>query len=379
MSTANHRLAARYRLLLLCYPREYRRQRGREIVDTLLELAPSGQTRPTIRQAFNLFRNGMRCRLGHPASRSVVVWAVLTSVVWGLFAAAIAERVAWETARPLPNAAQATATFTPLLPGENLGPLGDSPPLFGLDGGIPVGWTDIPKLLFGNGIEYGPNDVVATVTEPAAENRSVDALTRRLQANGWQVDAPWTRRVGDCSPPTCEPARPVTGTMIIARRGDDILTIDIQPEPVTLYVRIERAPPTLTVPAGIAAGLAGAAAVWLLFGWVSRRLERLGIVPRAIVYVVGGWALILWYLPMVIFLPYLSLGMLSAGSTDTESGQLWIWLGQPVGLLPLLIGTALALAVMATAAMARRLPAAPAPVRSSRTWPGRSARQDEDR
>ena len=31
-------------------------------------------------------------------------------------------------------------------------------------------------------------------------------------------------------------------------------------------------------------------------------------------------------------------------------GQLWTWLGQPVGLLPLLIGTALALALVAAAA-----------------------------
>src|SRR5205807_422340 len=105
--------------------------------------------------------------------------------------------------------------------------------------------------------------------------------------------------------------------MITARRNDDVLTIDTQPEPasdVVLEVRIERAAPALTVSAGIAAGLTGAVAVWLLFGWVSRRLERLGNAPRAIANVVGGWALILWYLPMVIFAPIGILGLLSGGS-----------------------------------------------------------------
>lgn len=345
------RLEARYRRLLLGYPRDYRRERGQEIVDTLLELAPDGQTRPTVRQAVNLLRNGLRCRLGRPASRSIVVWASLTAVVWGLFIAAVAERITWETARPLPSAAQTTATLAPLLPGEEFGPVATSTALFGFDDNTPMGWQEVPRLLLGGGIDYGPRHAGVMVRNPAGPNRSADRLIARLQANGWQVDTPWVRRTGECAPPDCMPARPVIGTMITARRESDVLTIDIQPEvprgDAWLDVRIGRAAPALTVPAGIAGGVAGATAVWMLFGWLSRRLERLGHMPRAFAYVLGVWALILWYLPIVFFVPIGILGLLSNPSGASGGDQLWTWLGQPIGLLPFVVGTGLALVLVA--------------------------------
>jgi hypothetical protein len=77
-------LARRYRRLLLCYPRQYRKARGEEIVATFLDLAPPDRARPTVREAANLVRHGLRCRLGRPNSRTVVLWAVLTAIVWGL-------------------------------------------------------------------------------------------------------------------------------------------------------------------------------------------------------------------------------------------------------------------------------------------------------
>ena len=64
-----------HRWLLLFYPRDYRRDRGSEILETVCDLG----TRPGPRIAANLARHGLRARLGRPASRSVVIWASIMS------------------------------------------------------------------------------------------------------------------------------------------------------------------------------------------------------------------------------------------------------------------------------------------------------------
>jgi len=89
------RLRARYRRLLWAYPPGRRRE---ELLDALVEAAAPGRTRPTLRERANLLRYGMRARLGRPASRGVVVIAVLVSLVMGYLAAAVAYRIALEDA-----------------------------------------------------------------------------------------------------------------------------------------------------------------------------------------------------------------------------------------------------------------------------------------
>jgi hypothetical protein len=48
------------RYLLIAYPREYRQERGDEILSTLRD---RGHARPTVRIAANLLRHGLRARL----------------------------------------------------------------------------------------------------------------------------------------------------------------------------------------------------------------------------------------------------------------------------------------------------------------------------
>jgi hypothetical protein len=93
------RLARRYRLLLLAYPRDYRRHRGEEIVDTLLEMAPAGQHRPTLRQAANLVSTGLRCQLGRPRSNGIVVAAALAAIFAAFLGASAAAWLGWQPAR----------------------------------------------------------------------------------------------------------------------------------------------------------------------------------------------------------------------------------------------------------------------------------------
>jgi DNA-directed RNA polymerase specialized sigma24 family protein len=57
-------LARRYRRLLFAYPDSYRRQRGEELLGTLLDTARPGQRRPTVADAADLMLGGLRQRLG---------------------------------------------------------------------------------------------------------------------------------------------------------------------------------------------------------------------------------------------------------------------------------------------------------------------------
>jgi len=57
-------LERRYRRLLLAYPDAYRRKRGDELLDTLMELSRPGQRWPARRQASALLLAGVRVRAG---------------------------------------------------------------------------------------------------------------------------------------------------------------------------------------------------------------------------------------------------------------------------------------------------------------------------
>jgi hypothetical protein len=69
-TTADRRLLRAYRRLLRAYPPGPRRD---ELLDTLVECAPPGRRRPTLREVVNLTRHGSRARLGRPKSRGIVV------------------------------------------------------------------------------------------------------------------------------------------------------------------------------------------------------------------------------------------------------------------------------------------------------------------
>jgi hypothetical protein len=55
------RLRRRYQRLLWAYPNWYRRERGLEILTTLLDAAQPGQHRPTSRDVINVTVQGVRC------------------------------------------------------------------------------------------------------------------------------------------------------------------------------------------------------------------------------------------------------------------------------------------------------------------------------
>jgi hypothetical protein len=91
------RLERRYRSLLLAYPADYRKDRGDELVSTLLASAPPGRRTPTIAEAFDLLYHGIRTRarvtrrtLTGPAAADELVQAAVVSLT---VAAAVAVAV----------------------------------------------------------------------------------------------------------------------------------------------------------------------------------------------------------------------------------------------------------------------------------------------
>jgi hypothetical protein len=59
-------LGRRYRRLLWAYPGWYRRERGQEILTTLLDAARPGQRRPAGGEVLGVVVQGLRCRLRPP-------------------------------------------------------------------------------------------------------------------------------------------------------------------------------------------------------------------------------------------------------------------------------------------------------------------------
>jgi hypothetical protein len=345
------RLARRYRRLLRCYPRAHRRD---ELLSTLLEAATPGRTRPTAREAANLIRHGLRARLGRPASRTVTAWAVLATIISGVFAAAFATRAAWETAEPLPHAAQTRAMLTEILPGQEFRLAEDAPAMFTIYGG-PLRWATLGDMLFGDGGEYALAGVGGTVnglpSRPPREE--LDLVRRRLRDTGWTVYRPM---VSD------------TYTTLVAGRGNTTLTLEVYFEPtvysapatsaadsIFLSASFQRATPPAVYPFAGIGGVAGAVVAFLLFGWASRRTT--GRHPaRGIVTTLVGTTMVLWWAPTLFAAPLMAKHHLDEPHPSWH--PMWEWLGQPVFSLVFLAGGGCALLGLALAALPRPRPAA---------------------
>jgi hypothetical protein len=116
-------LERRCRLLMRAYPAGYRRERGEEIIATLLEATPQGRRRPLARDARALIIGGLRARAAQHRSLTTAVnlrLAVLAGVCiyLGLDATADLHRfVAGQVDRALPASALGSYGWPALLAG----------------------------------------------------------------------------------------------------------------------------------------------------------------------------------------------------------------------------------------------------------------------
>jgi hypothetical protein len=353
------RLARRYRRLLNAYPRSYRRE---ELLDTLLESAPPERDRPTWRETANLLRNGLRARLGRPASRSVVTWAAVATLAAGLFGAAFATRAAWETSRPLPTGPQTRAMLTETLPDEPWSPVYPPPPAKFTIYGEPLSWTAADDLLLGDGNEYSQATTGASVNgHPGTDlHRSIDEATANLRAHGWTIYAlTWTDAYS-CIGPPCDPTNIPQDATLTARRGDTALTLEAYSESTVdttyLSASFQRTTPAATWPSA-GAGFALAAVVsLLLFGWASRRTEGTGHPAAGPVKALFGVAMTLWWIPTLYALPFLTYHHIREPHPVWH--PMWEWLGQPGLSLLFVAGSGCLLLALALSALPGREPEA---------------------
>ncbi|WP_374535821.1 hypothetical protein [Micromonospora aurantiaca (nom. illeg.)] len=340
-----------HRWLLLAYPRDYRRARGAEILETVRDV---GSAHRRGRVAANLVRHGLRARLGRPASRSVVAWAAVFAVVCGLFAASFGTWLAWLGSRPLDHRDLA-AVVGQLYPDRQVSHIDqDDPPAVFLIYGHPLGEDLLSELLLGDGGEYALAELTASFDQAPAGG--LTDLRQRLDAAGWERSAPVHTDAYGCVPgsPQCDPASIPSDITVYADRGDHILAVQINAEG-SMSLALSRATPAAAYPAGLLAFALGTLGGWVLFGWASRRTEGRHPLVQGPAKVLYGVAMVFWAAPILLSAPLMLTHHLSEPHPRWHVP--WEWLGQPTLSLPFLLGAVLLLLALGLAALPHRRPA----------------------
>ncbi|WP_144123606.1 hypothetical protein [Catellatospora sichuanensis] len=306
-------------------------------------------------------RPTLRARLGRPASRSVVAFALLAALGCGLYAASLASWAAWWTMRPLTNA-EAVEVLDELMPGTDIGAhLDPEPQSVFVMYGEPVTWKSVDALLLGDGGEYGLAGVGGSLGRdvgPAEQKQVLDGVVERLRAGGWTVGYPKVTFLDPCEA-GCDPDTAPRETVLHAGRGDQVVSVSgfaagsrgsngfgiilTRPTPVAVY------------PAAAVAGLFGALAGWWLFAWASRRTASRGAGFAKSLF---GFAMFLWWAPIVLAAPQMLWHHL--GEYHYSWHPLWEWLGLPALSVLFLGGLGFGLLSLAVAALPTRRPVAAA-------------------
>ncbi|MBB5480153.1 hypothetical protein [Micromonospora parathelypteridis] len=309
-----------------------------------------------------LFGRLLRAGLGRPTRGFALAWVPLAAVICGLFTGALASRAAWETSRPQPDRAEAAAILTEVFPGHDLGDI-DTPPALFVVYGHALRLGTVKTLVFGDGGEYQESATGAAAfgAPPVPAEQIVAVARERLTGAGWRVYDPEVTEGITCEDKVCATPRAITDTALVARRGDTILNASVSTQTAAeasyLSVEMHRAPPPAVVPAGVLGTVLGAVAGWLVFGWISRRVE--GRRRRGPVHVLVGVTVVLWWLPVLLAAPQL-LGH-HLGEPHPAWHPFWEWLGQPAASLLFLVGAGCVLLALALAAGAGRDTTAEAP------------------
>ena len=269
-------LRRRYRLLLLAYPRWYRRERGLEMLTTLLDAAAAtGQRRPTVREAVDIVGGGVRCRLRPP--RPVFLLAFVPVSVFAAFTgAAVAIWLALTLLAPIPTddvAAAVARTATGQAPRNVPGPTASCNDVYCDEQWSPGGDQVVAEdrlLSAGNHLDavvvgywIADDDIPAWI----------DDARSRLAAAGWNVGPLEIQVEGQPD----EGFRRFTAetpdlqlSMHAFSRGERAASPGIFP-PAAIQVQ-SKAPAGLSTLSG-AAFLVSLLTGWLLTGWVVRRFR----------------------------------------------------------------------------------------------------------
>jgi hypothetical protein len=261
-----------YRRLLLAYPGWHRRERGLEMLTTLLDAAESGRRRPAVADALDIIRGGLRCRLRPPRGLRPRAAAVLVALFAALAGSTIAARWSASTFAPTPTESQAAAAAGIALgkaPRNEPGPVETCPYYCfhqWVDGGDQLVTFDVP-FDENSGVDY----VTVVSWEPYGEEAAVvDGARTRLAAAGWDLGDLTVQGNG---------TRYFTATRgglsmrMTAMRETTIPTVELQ---------VEHLIPAAVPLAAVIALPVGALIGWLLAVWVLQRRCRQQPVVRAL-------------------------------------------------------------------------------------------------
>jgi hypothetical protein len=254
-------LARTYRILMLAYPRWHRRERGLELLTTLLDDAAPGQRRPRLVDAANVLRAGLLTRLRPP--RTPIAWliTVVVTAAAGLAAAAAAVLLSPYPGPPAEDEAIAAAAVA-------VGPVTDNvpgPPVHCPLGGCHVyGITDqvVPQDAEPMRID---NTVVYYRIQVHEAFNVMSSVRGRLVAAGWRVDP---------APPPSDIAglTAYNGTLRVHVSGFDLGLQGTAFSSVTVYVAKQVS--ATTIVSVFAAGVGGLMAGWPLGVWALQRFRR---------------------------------------------------------------------------------------------------------
>jgi len=261
-------LHRRYRRLLWAYPNWYRRERGQEILTTLLDAAQPGQRRPTARDIVDVLGQGIRCRLRPP--RGPVYWILVLVVASfaSLMGSAAAGEIAVSTLASPPTEQQAIviaevamAQRPHNIPGPTVRCHDDCDHQWSRGDSVVV-FDDQPWHNLG--LDH------TTVMYWSGGPATIDQARVRLVARGWTID---DRRY----PPGSVRSGPLGSSLdgFTARDGDLSLHVHRLNGPSVFALTLERSPPAaLLAVMVVAGGTGGLLAGWLVTTWVLHRYRR---------------------------------------------------------------------------------------------------------
>lgn len=258
-----------YRRLLWAYPRFYRRDRGLEILTTLLDASEPGQARASLAERVHLLLSGLRCRLVPPGWAGKVATTVAT--LWmAVVLSGVGAYAAWGSqlagGADLDDAGIATLSDT-LVGGHPAASvdIASSDPLemaysyqntgdwqtFAAEG-----WSGARPAPAGHTRRYAQVAQGETVLRNAYQH---------LRDAGWQTGA-------TTGPDWCASCK-----VFWASRDGLLLRMSVAGEgdrPSMIVVRFHRIEPSGIFPAAIAGFLTGVILTWPVMTWLAHRFSR---------------------------------------------------------------------------------------------------------
>ncbi|MEU4421743.1 hypothetical protein AB0F81_14050 [Actinoplanes sp. NPDC024001] len=274
-----------YRRLLLAYPAFYRRERGLEMLTTLLDAAEPGQVRPSYGEAAHLLVMGLRFRfvpptwIGKVAAGLVTIWAaVVLSGAGALAVWAVDDPQTPELATLSDSLAGRQPTFAYDDEAASLLDMGYAHQTAGnFQSYAEEGWEGVLPAPMGRHRIYERVPAAPAVLAEARE---------RLTGAGWQT-GPLSRgginsQAGPDGP----------NGVLWAHRDGMLLRVSAYDDQTGLTVSAYPVEPAGVLAAALAAFAVGGIAVWQAMTWLAHRAARTPPPTRRLVLLLGLPALI---------------------------------------------------------------------------------------